>query len=127
MKNQKKINGPFVIEMDKVYVIVQEQNGDVYVTCPFQSCKVGFVDILDKVLSSSFLPGVIQYHKIDDFLTCVQISENNLISIHTASILVRKALGSLLVTKDSFDEDRIKLAQEFKENIIKSGLVQVLV
>lgn len=128
MKNQiaKNISYPFIVERCGIYVIVQEREGDVFVTCPFQSCKTGFVDILDKTLSAGAFPGVILYQKIDDFLTCVQISDRHSMSAYTAYTLICQALDSLIGLKLHFDKAHIELAQKFKWHIVKSGLVQYL-
>ena len=96
---------PFLIEKNGIYVIVQEREGDVFVICPFSSCKTGFVDILDAGLSAEGRPGVIQYLKVDDFLTCVQISEGHNMDALTASMLVNRALDELHSRKVTFDED----------------------
>ena len=113
----------FLMERNGVYVIVQEREGDVFVICPFSSCKSGFVDILDAGLSAEGRPGVIQYLKVDDFLTCVQISEGNNMDALTASMLVHRALDELHSRKVTFDEDKMAVADQFKQHLLNSGLV----
>ena len=114
---------PFLIEKNGIYVIVQEREGDVFVICPFSSCKTGFVDILDAGLSAEDRPGVIQYLKVDDFLTCVQISEGNNMDALTASMLVSRALDELHSREVTFDEDKLAVADQFKQHLLNSGLV----
>lgn len=114
---------PFLIEKNGIYVIVQEREGDVFVICPFSSCKTGFVDILDAGLSAEDRPGVIQYLKVDDFLTCVQISEGNNMDALTASMLVSRSLDELHSRDVTFDEDKLAVADQFKQHLLNSGLV----
>lgn len=114
---------PFLTERNGVYVIVQEREGDVFVICPFSSCKSGFVDILDAGLSEEGRPGVIQYLKVDDFLTCVQISEGYDMDAMAASMFVNRALDELHSRKVTFDEDKMAVANQFKQHLLNSGLV----
>lgn len=125
MKNHtiSKAIFPFLMERNGVYVIVQEREGDVFVICPFSSCKSGFVDILDAGLSAEGRPGVIQYLKVDDFLTCVQISEGYNMDAMTASMLVSRALDELHSGKFAFDEDKMVVAEQFMQHLLNSGLV----
>lgn len=125
MKNQivQNIGYPFLLEKDGIYVIVNDTKDGVIVLCPFPSCKVGFVDILDKMVASAQFHYDVQYHRIDEFLNYVKISECGL-SAHTAYSIVSKSLDSLVGQDMCIGEVQMKYVQEFKALLVNSGIVQ---
>ena len=70
MKDVYKQNTSYMIKRYNLYVVVsREDDGEktiTYVACPFPSCKLGFVDVLDIFLKKKGLEGVLSYEADDD-------------------------------------------------------------
>ena len=70
MKDVYKQYTGVMIKRYNLYVVVsREDEGEktiTYVACPFPSCKLGFVDVLDIFLKKKGLEGVLSYEADDD-------------------------------------------------------------
>lgn len=76
MINENKQDVGVMISHNDFYVVVcrkyESDKTITYVTCPFPSCKLGFVDRLDKDLKLRKLDGVLEYRS-DDNLDIITI------------------------------------------------------
>lgn len=70
MKDVYKQYTGVMIKRYNLYVVVSREDEDdktiTYVACPFPSCKLGFVDVLDIYLKKKGLEGVLSYEADDD-------------------------------------------------------------
>lgn len=65
----KQYTGVMIKRCDMYVVVSREDEGEktiTYVACPFPSCKLGFVDVLDRFLKKKGLEGVLSYEADDD-------------------------------------------------------------
>lgn len=93
-----------MIERHGFYVVVSHKDEGAktvtYVTCPFPSCKLGFVDLLDKFLKLNNSKGVISYEAYDD-LTVLTVDDTNI----DMRKIVRQADWALKLTAFSHQKD----------------------
>ena len=80
MIGTKKEYTGIMLHEGKFYVVVTCCDcGDkrlICVLCPFPSCKLGFVDLIDHTLKIEGFKGVLSYDADDD-LTCIFIDDDN--------------------------------------------------
>lgn len=122
----KKVSSPVMASKGDVFVVIQERDGDIYVTCPFQSCRLGFVDILDKLLLKSFNVGVVLYSKVDEYLTVIQIGEDYSIDLESAITVVQTALDDFPCKHVYMNDNQKNFMVSFKKHLEDSNLVHCI-
>uniref|UniRef100_UPI003FEEA2FE hypothetical protein n=1 Tax=Prevotella sp. TaxID=59823 RepID=UPI003FEEA2FE len=116
MINENKQDVGVMISHNDFYVVVcRKYEGDqtiTYVTCPFPSCKLGFVDRLDKDLKSRKLDGVLEYRS-DDKLDIITIDIEGK-DLRKLVYVVEWSLYSIsCLNRDEMTVPRKKLARQF--------------
>lgn len=116
MNNENKQDVGVMISHNDFYVVVcRKYEGDktiTYVTCPFPSCKLGFVDRLDNDLKSRKLDGVLEYRS-DDNLDIITIDIEGK-DLRKLVYVVEWSLYSIsCLHRDEMTVPRKKLARQF--------------
>lgn len=127
MKNHvfKTEEKPILLDAGSIYVILAQNGGDRFVLCPFESCRLGFVDILDEEVQRKSEHGVVNYCKVDSFMTSIQIAENDDMNDMEAIGIVKTALRKFDDTCCMDLEEYGKRQRgEFKHRLLSAGLVR---